>query len=125
MLTVMRKLALLVSLALLLALAACTTTSSPSPSTSTAVATVGVVTGAADTCTGVASPRNIRDVTVQIFDGRTLISSETLRSGADYRFSVAAGRYRLTNGYGLVDSVVVRPGRTTSADLVPDIACTY
>ena len=125
MLIAMRKLALLVSLALLLALAACTSTSASSPGTSTGEATVGVVTGAADTCTGVASPRNIRDVTVQIFTGRTLISSETLRAGADYRFSVTPGRYRLRNGYGLFDSVVVRPGRTTTADLVPDIACMY
>jgi hypothetical protein len=84
--------------------------------------TVGYLTGFADACVAlqIAPP----DVKVLLYSGPS-VASETVRSGADYRFAAAPGRYRVKvqqrgfqpNGQPYAPKgVVVRVGRSVTAD---------
>ena len=113
-----------------LTLAACTSSTTPPPTsattstrppstlppTSTFVPTVGVVTGLAEPCTGPPTYQPSR-VKVQLHSGLTLVASQTVRSGASYRFSVVPGSYRLTGWWGSED-VTVRVGHTVTANFL-------
>jgi len=89
---------------MVLALAACTTN------------TIGVVTGYADACQGLVVPTHTTlHVKVNLYSGSNLVASETIRSGARYRFSVAPGSYRLTTWRS--QDVVVQAGQMVTVNL--------
>ena len=127
----------LVPFVMALVLAACTNSTSPPPSstsssntsttslptTSRVRPTLGVATGYADACAGIAlhQPR----VEVLLYSGPTLVASETIRSGASYRFAATPGRYQVKiqqakfqpNGQPYAPKgVVVRAGRIATAN---------
>jgi len=62
---------------------------------------------------------NFYDTWVNLFDrrssGPSLAASETVRSGAKYRFSVSPGSYRVTGWWG-TKGVTVRAGHRVTAD---------
>ena len=129
----MRKLGEVAMAVMALTFAACTSSSTPPPasptsstrpspttvpSTGTVKPTVGVVTGHADDCAGLAPALDSR-VRVLLYLGRTLVASKTVRSGATYRFSVAPGRYRVKVQPYLahfVQAVWVRAGHSVTAN---------
>ncbi|MGA3354458.1 MAG: hypothetical protein ABSD85_14940 [Acidimicrobiales bacterium] len=88
----------------LIPLAACTS--------STAKPT-GVVTGVADACGGVRAPGG--HVKVSLYSGSRAVTSETVRSGARYRFVVKAGEYQVMGWWGSKD-VTVRAGHSVTAN---------
>jgi CubicO group peptidase (beta-lactamase class C family) len=97
-----------------LTLAACTTST---------VKPIGVVTGVAYACQGLAlPPGDVLHVKVGLYSGPRLVTSETVRSGAKYRFSVSPGVYRLTGWWGS-KGVIVRAGNTAFANF--SNACPY
>ena len=99
----MRKLVATVPLVMALILAACATTAT------------GVVTGYADACQGLVVPTHrTLHVKVSLYSGSNLVASETIRSGARYRFSVAPGSYRVVTWH--TQDVVVRAGQTVTAN---------
>ncbi|MGA2806136.1 MAG: hypothetical protein ABSF89_17415 [Acidimicrobiales bacterium] len=76
----------------------------------------GIVTGVVQACVGVAvTAGEIRHVKVKVslYSGSKRVASETVRSGAKYRFSVSPETYRLTGWWGSKD-VTVRAGRTVT-----------
>jgi hypothetical protein len=126
-----RKLGSIAMVVLAITVAACTSsTASPPTSTTTStrppptslpptskfVPAMGVVTGLAEPCTG--PPTDLPShVKVQLHSGLTLVASQTVRSGARYRFSVVRGSYRLTGWWGSED-VTVRVGHTVTANFL-------
>ena len=93
---------------LALGLAGCTT--------STAKPT-GVVTGVAYACEGaVLPPGTILHVTVSL-QGSAAVASETVRSGAKYRFSVPPGVYQMIGWWGS-RRVIVRAGHVVTANFM-------
>lgn len=67
-------------------LAACTT-STTKPT--------GVVTGFAVACVGIQQESTLPRVTVLLYSGPTVVASTTIKSGSEYRFSVAPGSYKV------------------------------
>jgi hypothetical protein len=117
--TVVRKLGAVTIVVLGICLASCSSTpiGSKPPRTSnsgTASSTKGVISGFADSCSGLLEHT---DVKVLLLSGHSLLATETIRSGADYRFSVRPGSYRVMADHR-VDKVVVRAGHTTTASLL-------
>jgi hypothetical protein len=117
--SMMRKLGAVVMVVLALGLAGCTTTTAR---------LTGVVTGDAYPCVGepetVNSPRVT--VTVLLYLGGKVITSEAEGPRYSYRFTAAPGRYTVTfrQRVGTVSTqpdppkgVVVRAGRTTTANI--------
>lgn len=103
----MRKLVVVAMVVMTLMLTACTT--------STAKPT-GVVTGVAYACQGlVLPPGDVLHVRLSLYSGPSLVASETVRSGAKYRFSVPPGSCRVTGWWGS-KSVTVRAGQRVTAD---------
>ena len=104
----MRKLVAVAAVAMTVALAGCTTS---------AAGPTGVVTGVAYACQGLAfPPGDVLHVKVSLYSGPSLVASETVRSGAKYRFSVSPGSYRVTGWWGS-KGVLVRAGNTTFTNL--------
>ena len=114
----MRRLGIVVMVVLALALAACTTS---------AAKPTGVVTGDAYPCVGAPLPVGTRvTVTVLLYLGGKVITSEAEGPRYSYRFTAAPGRYTVTfrQRVGTVSTqpdppkgVVVRAGRTTTANI--------
>ncbi len=112
------------TLALALGLAACSSPSSTtltppsfsSPTTAAGTPSVGVVTGIAEPCEGPVADRTVH-VKVRLYSGSALVSTETVRAGAEYRFSVSPGPYLVTGWWGS-KPVVVRAGRVVTFDVV-------
>lgn len=76
----------------------------------------GVVTGVTYACQGLALPSGeVLHVKVGLYSGPSLVASETVRSGAKYRFSVPPGSYRVTGWWGS-KGVAVRAGHRVTAD---------
>jgi len=95
---------------LALTLAACATST---------VKPTGVVTGFVDACVALQVPTSKPlHVKVVLYLGQTLLASETVRSGATYRFVVAPGSYRVAAWRS--EDVVVRTGQTVTVNF-PDI----
>ena len=104
----MRKFVVVAMVAMTVALAGCTTS---------AAGPTGVVTGVAYACQGLAlPPGDVLHVKVGLYSGPSLVASETVRSGAKYRFSVTPGSYRVTGWWGS-KGVLVRAGNTTFTNL--------
>jgi len=112
-----RKLVGIVLVAVALTFAACTTsTSRPT----------GVVTGSANACRGLAvSAKGLPPVTVVLYSGSRLITSETLPSGGEYRLTATPGAYTVkfrqragTRSFQPYrpKSVTVQAGRTVTAN---------
>jgi len=113
-------------IAVALCLAACTLSSSPSASTpsrpsSTSPATtntteprVGIVTGIVQACTGPTSRVPVH-VTISLYRGQYLVKTDTVRSGATYRFAVKAGTYVETGWWGF-KGVVARAGHVLTVN---------
>ena len=102
-----RNLVVVAMVVIVLSLAACTT--------STAKPT-GVVTGVAYACQGlVLPPDDVLHLRVSLYSGPSLVASETVRSGAKYRFSVPPGPYRVTGWWGS-KGVTVRAGHRVTAN---------
>jgi len=114
-----------------LTLAACTSSIAPSPTSSstssrpapttvpapsTVITSVGVVTGMAEPCTGPAAylPTHVK---VQLHSGLMLVASQTIRSGARYRFTAVPGSYSLTGWWGAV-RVTVRAAHTVTTNFL-------
>ena len=88
----MRKLGIVVLTVVTVALAACTTTT---------IRPTGIVTGYADACEGPVLPTGQTfHVKVSLYSGSRPVASETVRSGAKYRFSVHPGPYRVAGWWG-------------------------
>ena len=103
----MRKLVAVAMVVVTLMLGACTT-STAKP--------IGVVTGIAYACQGLAlPPGDVLHVKVSLYSGPSLAASETVRSGSQYRFSVTPGTYRVTGWWGS-KGVAVRAGYRVTAD---------
>lgn len=106
----MRKLVVVAMVVMTLMLTACTTSTAKS---------TGVVTGVAYACQGLAlPPGEVLHVKVSLYSGPSLVASETVRSGAKYRFAVSPGSYRVTGWWGS-KGVLVQAGRTVNASF-PD-----
>jgi curli biogenesis system outer membrane secretion channel CsgG len=102
-----RKLVAVAAVAMTVALAGCTTS---------AAGPTGVVTGVAYACQGLElPPGEVLHVKVSLYSGPSLVASETVRSGAKYRFSVSPGSYRVTGWWGS-KGVTVRVGRIVTAN---------
>jgi hypothetical protein len=105
--SIVHKLGAVAAVAMMLTLAACTT--------STAQAT-GVVTGVAYACQGIALPAGeVLHVKVSLYSASQLMTSETVRSGTEYRFVVKPGSYELTGWWGS-RGVTVRANHRISGD---------
>ena len=103
-----RKLATVVVVTAL-SLAACTT--------STAKPT-GVVAGVAYACSGLPPfVTGRQEVKVSLYSGSGAVASETIRSGAKYRFSVHPGTYRLV-GWWRSKVVTVRAGDVATVNIL-------
>jgi hypothetical protein len=104
-------------LVLALALAACASATPSSPD-STAISVPagshGVITGFADSCSGLMEQVHVK---VRLYSGRSLVASETIRSGARFRFSVRPGAYEVMADHRS-DEVAVTAGHTVSASLL-------
>jgi hypothetical protein len=104
----MRKLGVAAMMGLALSFAACTS-NTPTP---------GVVTGTAQACAGSApgelAPSHVK---VQLYSGSTLVASETVPAGSDYRFSVAPGSYQVEGWWGS-KAVVVRAGHVVTRNIL-------
>jgi hypothetical protein len=74
----------------------------------------GVISGFADSCSGLMEHVHVK---VLLYRGPRLVSSETIRSGAGFRFSVVPGSYRVMADHRSV-RVTVRAGRTATASLL-------
>ena len=99
----------MVARTILYSLRATPTTRSTSPPT-------GVVTGIAQACEGaMVLPGTVLHVKVTL-QGPNAVASETVRSGARYRFAVPPGRYQLVGWWGSTD-VTVRVGRVRHGEL--------
>jgi hypothetical protein len=105
-----RKLGVIAMVVLAMVLAACTTST---------VRPTGVVTGFADSCGGPAGSGSSH-VKVRLYSGPSLVASETIRSGARYRFKVAPGSYRV-NGPGAAPKVVAIRANYVVTDNIPDL----
>jgi hypothetical protein len=112
---------LIVVLAVGLAACASTPSSAPTtmtrpsrPPTSTIEPGQGVISGFADSCSGLMEHVHVK---VLLYRGPRLVSSETIRSGAGFRFSVVPGSYRVMADHRSV-RVTVRAGRTATASLL-------
>ena len=108
---------------LAIGLAACTSVSSSAPKTTTpssnaptgiTKAGTGVIAGYADSCSGLMEHVHVK---VVLYRGTKLIASETVRSGASFRFSVTPGSYKVRADHRSVQ-VTVRAGRTVTASLL-------
>ena len=96
--------AVMVVMTMTMMLAACTTITMRS---------TGVVTGIADSCSGL---EFVPHVKVRLYSGPTLLASETIRTGSRYRFSVEPGAYRVRTA-ARSKSVVVKGGQAVTANL--------
>lgn len=110
--SMVRRSAVLVIAIISLTAAACTTT---------AVKPRGIVTGYADACVGILPAgetvnMSALHVKVALYSGAKSVASETARSGATYRFSVAPGAYWVKGRWGS-EAVTVRPGHLVTADI--------
>jgi hypothetical protein len=102
-----RNLVVVAMVVIVLSLAACTTST---------VKRTGVVTGVTYACQGLALPSGeVFHVKVGLYSGPSLVASQTVRSGAKYRFSVPPGSYRVTGWWGS-KGVTVRAGHRVTAD---------
>ena len=102
----MRKFVVVAMVAMTVALAGCTTS---------AAGPTGVVTGVAYACQGLAlPPGDVLHVKVGLYSGPSLVASETVRSGAKYRFSVSPGSYRVTGWWGSKGVTVPADHRVTT-----------
>jgi CubicO group peptidase (beta-lactamase class C family) len=98
-----------VAVTLILMLAGCTT--------STAEPT-GIVTGLAFACSGLPPfVTGRQEVRVRLYSGSRRVASETVVSGARYRFSVSPGLYRVTGWWGS-RIVAARAGRTVTVNFM-------
>ncbi len=78
----------------------------------------GVVTGVAYACEGLPPPTGQRlHVKVSLYSGSRSVASETVRSGAKYRFSVTPGTYRVVGWWGS-RAVIVRAGDVATVNIV-------
>jgi hypothetical protein len=109
---IVRKLVAVAMVVLAMTLAACTA-STVRPS--------GVVTGIADACGGLITTHVSPHVKVRLYSGPSLVASETTRSGATFRFSVAPGSYRVAGGPGEAPKVVVIRTGAVVTDNIPDL----
>ena len=119
----MRRSTWSVTVALVIGLAACTSVSSGASKTTTRSSSAptgitkagdGVVTGFADSCSGLMEYVHVK---VLLYRGRKMVASETVRSGARFHFSVAPGPYRVMTGHRSV-RVSVRAGQSVTASLL-------
>ena len=102
-----RNLVVVAMVVIVLSLAACTTST---------VKRTGGVTGVTYACQGLALPSGeVLHVKVGLYSGPSLVASQTVRSGAKYRFSVPPGSYRVTGWWGS-KGVTVRAGHRVTAD---------
>jgi hypothetical protein len=103
------KLITVVMVVMALSLAGCTTST---------VRPTGVVTGVAYACSGlppvVTGPQKVK---VSLYSGSRPVASETIRSGAKYRFSVSPGAYRLV-GWWRSKAVTVRAGDVATVNIM-------
>jgi hypothetical protein len=89
--------------------------------TASTVRPTGVVTGVADACGGLITSHVSPHVKVRLYSGPSLVASETIRSGATFRFSVAPGSYRVSGGPGEAPKVVVIRAGGVVTDNIPDM----
>jgi hypothetical protein len=89
-------------------------TRSSRPPTSTIAPGDGIISGFADSCSGLMEHVHLK---VLLYRGPRLVASETIRSGARFRFSVAPGPYRVMVDHRSV-RVTLRAGRTETASLL-------
>ena len=90
-------------------LAACGAVQAVPPTTQSGL---GIVTGFADACAG--GPSRVLPpphITVFLYSGATVTTSETIRQGSTYQFSVAPGVYGIKGPGGTVQLVALRAGR--------------
>jgi hypothetical protein len=109
------RLRVVVLVVLGLTLAGCGAAQTVPPTTQNGI---GVVTGFADVCLNPNNAANpsISLVRVRLYDGGTLVASETIRSGDTYRLSAAPGQYRVT-ALGNSKNIAVVAGHRVTADL--------
>jgi hypothetical protein len=78
----------------------------------------GVVTGVAYACSGLPPVVTGRqEVKVSLYSGSRPVASQTIRSGAKYRFSVHPGTYRLV-GWWRSRAVTVRAGDVATVNIL-------
>ena len=83
----------------------------------------GVVTGVASVCHGPRVPAGeVLHGKVSLYSGSILLASESVRSGAKYRFSVIPGSYRLTGWWGS-RTVTIRAGHIVVANFMIPKTC--
>ena len=107
--SLVRRLVTVITMLMTLSLAACTTST---------VRPTGIVTGVAYACSGLPPVITGRQkVKVSLFSGSKPVTSETIRSGAKYRFSVHPGTYRLV-GWWRSRAVTVRAGDVATVNIL-------
>jgi hypothetical protein len=114
------KIVILIVVAFALAACAPTTrglpgaTSNSTPKGGSSASHDSVVTGFADSCSGLMEHV---DVKVRLYSGQRLMATETVRSGARFRFSVHPGSYRVMADHRF-DDVTVTAGHSVNASLL-------